>query len=209
MRTTVASDAIVQEITIKASAERIFEALTNPDQRVKWWGSEGRFQTTHMESDLRPGGRWVMRGIGMGGRPFSVVGEYRSIERPRLLVFTWLPDWQGDATESLVRFDLEEANGVTTVRLTHSGLVSETSRESHKGWPQILAWLRAYVEGCARRCSAQLEGGEVGGDLSDGVGRKAWAAISCGGMLGRYGDRPRLGSLSSCRKRNRIGIGLR
>ena len=41
MRTTVASDAIVQEITIKASAERIFEALTNPDQRVKWWGSEG------------------------------------------------------------------------------------------------------------------------------------------------------------------------
>ena len=147
MRTTVASDAIVQEITIKASAERIFEALTNPDQRVKWWGSEGRFQTTHMESDLRPGGRWVMRGIGMGGRPFSVVGEYRGIERPRLLVFTWLPDWQGDATESLVRFDLEEANGVTTVHLTHSGLVSETSRESHKGWPQILAWLRAYVEG--------------------------------------------------------------
>jgi hypothetical protein len=46
-----------------------------------------------------------------------------------------------------VRFDLEDANGVTTVRLTHSGLVSETSRESHKGWPQILAWLRAYVEG--------------------------------------------------------------
>lgn len=75
MRTTVASDAIVQEITIKASAERIFEALTNPDQRVKWWGSEGRFQTTHMESDLRPGGRWAMRGIGMGGRPFSVVGR--------------------------------------------------------------------------------------------------------------------------------------
>ena len=80
-----------------------------------------------------------------------------------------------------MRFDLEEASGVTTVRLTHSGLVSETSPESHKGWPQILAWLRAYVEGCARRCSAQLEGGEVGGDLSDGVGRKAWAAISCGG----------------------------
>jgi Activator of Hsp90 ATPase homolog 1-like protein len=62
MRTTVASDAIVQEITIKASAERIFEALTNPDQRVKWWGSEGRFQTTHMESDLRPGGRSAWAG---------------------------------------------------------------------------------------------------------------------------------------------------
>jgi uncharacterized protein YndB with AHSA1/START domain len=75
-----------------------------------------------------------------------VVGAYRRIERPRLLVFTWLPDWQGDATESLVRFDLEEKDGVTTVRLTHSGLASERARESHKGWSQILSWLRTYVE---------------------------------------------------------------
>jgi uncharacterized protein YndB with AHSA1/START domain len=140
------SDTIVKEISIRASAERIFEALTSPDQRVRWWGAEGRFQATHMESDLRPGGRWLMRGIGMGGRPFTVSGRYRDIERPRLLVFTWLPDWQDDAPESLVRFELEERDGVTTVRLTHSGLTSEASRASHQGWPQILAWLRAYVE---------------------------------------------------------------
>ena len=141
------SDTIVQEIAIKGSAERIFEALTHPGQRVRWWGAEGRFQTTHMESDLRPGGKWMMRGIGMGGKPFTVEGEYRQIERPRLLVFTWLPDWQEDASETIVRFDLEEKeDGVTTVRLTHSGLVSESSRASHKGWPQILTWLQAYVE---------------------------------------------------------------
>ena len=48
--------------------------------------------------------------------------------------------------ESVVRIELEEKNGVTTVRLTHSGLTSETSRISHRGWPQILTWLRAYVE---------------------------------------------------------------
>ena len=147
MSTTEASDTIIQEITIKGSAERIFDALTDPDQRVKWWGLKGRFETTHMESDLQPGGRWTMRGTGMGGRPFTVGGVYRSVERPRLLVFTWLPDWQGDATESLVRVELEEKEGVTKVRLTHSGLVSERARESHKGWPQILSWLRAYVEG--------------------------------------------------------------
>src|ERR1700739_370686 len=99
------SDTIVQEITINAPAERVFEALTNPDQRVKWWGAEGRFQTTHMESDLRPGGKWIMRGIGVGGKPFSVRGEYRKLERPHLLVFTWLPDWQENAPETLVRFD--------------------------------------------------------------------------------------------------------
>jgi uncharacterized protein YndB with AHSA1/START domain len=146
MSTTAISDKIVQEITIRGSAERIFEALTNPDQRMTWWGAKGRFQATQMESDLRPGGRWMMSGTGMGGRPFRVSGVYRSVERPRSLAFTWLPDWQGDATESLVRFDLEERDGVTTVRLTHSGLTSERSRESHKGWPQILSWLRTYVE---------------------------------------------------------------
>jgi uncharacterized protein YndB with AHSA1/START domain len=99
----------------KASAERIFEALTNPDERLKWWWrSEGRFEITHVESDLRPGGKWMIRGIGMGDKPLTVAGEYRKIERPRLLVFTWLPDWQEDATETLVRWDLEEKDGVTT-----------------------------------------------------------------------------------------------
>src|ERR1700730_1687697 len=135
MNPTSVSDTIIQEIMIRGAAELVFEALTNPSQRMKWWGAEGRLQTTHMESDLRPGGKWSMRGIGMG-KPFKVSGEYRQIDRPRLLVFTWLPDWQGDATESIVRFDLEENDGITTVRLTHSGLTTESSRTSHKGWPQ-------------------------------------------------------------------------
>lgn len=146
MNPTSVNDTIVQEIMIQAPAERIFEALTNPAQRIEWWGAEGRFQTTHMESDLRPGGKWMMRGNGVGGRPFTVVGEYRQIEPPRLLIFTWLPDWQGEDLETLVRFELTENSGLTTVRLTHSGLRTEISRLSHKGWPQILTWLRAYAE---------------------------------------------------------------
>jgi uncharacterized protein YndB with AHSA1/START domain len=146
MNPTSLNDTIVQEIVIKAPAERIFEALIDPAERIKWWGAEGRFQTTHMESDLHPGGKWMMRGNGVGGRPFTVMGEYRQIEPPRLLIFTWLPDWQGDAVETLVRFELTEHSGLTTVRLTHSGLTTESSRLSHKGWPQILTWLQAHSE---------------------------------------------------------------
>jgi uncharacterized protein YndB with AHSA1/START domain len=138
---------IIQEITIKALSDRVFVALTNPEQRMKWWGAEGRFKVTGIESDLRDGGKWLMRGTGMGGRPFIVQGVYREIERPRVLAFTWIPSWQDDALESLVRFDLEEKDGVTTVRLTHSGLTTESSRAQHRGWPDILAWLQAYVEG--------------------------------------------------------------
>jgi uncharacterized protein YndB with AHSA1/START domain len=147
MSTTDTGDTITKEIAIKASAERVFEALTEPQQRLKWWGADGAYRGTHMESDLRPGGKWLTRGVGRDGTTFSVAGEYRAIERPRVLAFTWLPSWEKNAPESLVRFDLDEKDGVTTVRLTHSGLTTEASRDHHKGWPQVLSWLRAYLEG--------------------------------------------------------------
>jgi uncharacterized protein YndB with AHSA1/START domain len=146
MTSTRTDDTIVKEITIRAPAERVFEALTNPEQRLKWWGAEGQYRGTHMESDLRLGGKWLTRGIGRGGNAFNVCGEYRAIERPRLLAFTWLPSWDESASESLVRFDLEERDGITTVRLTHSGLSSESARTRHQGWPQVLGWLKTFVE---------------------------------------------------------------
>jgi uncharacterized protein YndB with AHSA1/START domain len=142
----MAEDTIVEEIVINASAETVFAALTVPEERMRWWGADGRFKTTHVESDLKPGGKWLMRGIGVGGRPFTLQGVYREIDRPRLLVFTWLPSWQEGAFESLVRFDLAERGGVTMVRVTHSGLTTESSRAQHRGWPDILAWLKAYAE---------------------------------------------------------------
>jgi hypothetical protein len=40
---------------------------------------------------------------------------------------------------------LEENAGVTLVRVTHSGLTSANAR-NHRGWPEILAWLQAFVE---------------------------------------------------------------
>ncbi|MGA9431811.1 MAG: SRPBCC domain-containing protein [Xanthobacteraceae bacterium] len=140
-------DAIVEEIAIKAPAEGIFNALTDPAARVKWWGRKDRFETTAMDSDLRPGGPWTMRGIGMGGKPFTITGVYRIVDRPRAIAFTWLPDWDEEATETLVRFDLDERDGVTTVRVTHSGFASAGSRARHQGWPQILSWLQGYAEG--------------------------------------------------------------
>jgi uncharacterized protein YndB with AHSA1/START domain len=150
MNPTATSDTIVQEITIQGSADRIFQALTDPYQRVKWWGSQGLFQATHMESDLRPGGIWMMRATGTEGRPFTVRGEYQQILPARLLVFTWIRGGEDDPTESTVRFDLNESDGATTVRVTHSGLVTETLRAANNRWPLILSLLQAYVQQHAR-----------------------------------------------------------
>ena len=93
-------EAIVQEITINAPAARVFEAPVDPTQRMRWWGQKGRFETTNVESDLRPGGRWLMSGLGMG-RPFKVEGVYQIIERPRVLALSWLPSWDEEATETV------------------------------------------------------------------------------------------------------------
>lgn len=43
MTTVSADNVVIKEIAIKAPARRTFEALTNPDQRKEWWGTEGRF----------------------------------------------------------------------------------------------------------------------------------------------------------------------
>jgi len=147
MNPNQSSDAILQEITINAPADRIFEAIINPNERVKWWGTKGRFQATHMESDLRPGGKWKMSGTGMGDKPFTIVGTYQEIDPPRLLVSTWLADWHEDAPETIVRFELEEADGATTVRLTHSGFTTDSQRENYRGWGLLLSLLQGYVTG--------------------------------------------------------------
>jgi uncharacterized protein YndB with AHSA1/START domain len=142
---TVSEDTIVQEIAIKSPAERVFAALTKPEELVKWWGVAGKFHATQVESDLRAGGKWVMHGVGADGKSFVVSGLYREVERPRVLVMTWNREGEG-WPESQVRWDLEERTGVTTVRLTHSGLTSERMRMQHQGWPMILKLLAAHVE---------------------------------------------------------------
>jgi uncharacterized protein YndB with AHSA1/START domain len=81
--------------------------------------------------------------IGGRGTETVVSGEYREIVRPHLVVFTWIRE---DAVETLVRWDLQEKDGVTTVRVTHSGLASEQLRTRNDGWPMILGLLHEYVE---------------------------------------------------------------
>jgi uncharacterized protein YndB with AHSA1/START domain len=144
MNLTTQNEPIVEEITIKGSATRIFEAIANPEERLRWWGAEGIYKSTAMDSDLRVGGKWMMKGVARGNK-FTCHGQYTRIAPPLLLEFTWNPSWQGETTESLVRFDLSENDGVTTVRVTHSGL-TPTAHEVHKGWPQVLSWLKGYLE---------------------------------------------------------------
>ncbi len=76
MNQTSTSDTIRKEIAINAPAERVFEALVDPNQRLQWWG-HGPYRMTHAESDLRPGGKWELH-VEADGRTTSARGEYRA-----------------------------------------------------------------------------------------------------------------------------------
>ncbi len=142
MKDVKSRDAVGAEITINAPADRVFAAITDPRQRVQWWGVPGKFQVTQMESELRLGGPWTMSGTG-GGKPFALKGEYTIIEPPRLLEFTWRSEWE---PQTIVRFELTEKDGVTTVSVTHSGFADEEARGRYQGWPWLLSLLRSHVE---------------------------------------------------------------
>jgi uncharacterized protein YndB with AHSA1/START domain len=77
---SLTSNPVVEEITIGASAERVFEALVNPAERVKWWGDEGSFRTTHMESDLRP---WGEMGDARSAPGRRALYDHRRVSRDR------------------------------------------------------------------------------------------------------------------------------
>ena len=141
-------DKIVQEVVIKAPAERIFRALTKPDELLKWWRAEGRFKVLTAECDLQPGGKWRMKVAGACSDEAStstVYGQYQTIESPHLLTYTWIRENE-DFPETLVRWDLVEKDGYTTVRVTHSGLITENLRTRNNGWPLIVTLLKAYMD---------------------------------------------------------------
>ena len=143
-----AVEALVQEIDIHAPADRVFRALTRPEDLLQWWAAEGRFRATEVESDLRPGGKWRMRVEGACGADAScsiVSGTYLEIATPHLLVFTWLRENEDD-WETTVRWELTERDGVTTARVTHSGFTSERMRNRNSGWVLIKELLRNYSE---------------------------------------------------------------
>ena len=140
------ADAVVSEIHIAAPPERVFQALVDPAHVPEWWGQSGVYRCTSFASDLRPGGKWRSAGLGPDGSPFEVSGQYVEIDRPHLLVYTWIASWTGDV-QTMVRWELEPTATGTLVRIRHSGLAAHPELgRSYSGWPRMLGWLRAFLE---------------------------------------------------------------
>jgi uncharacterized protein YndB with AHSA1/START domain len=103
------SDEIISEIHIAAQPDRVFQALVDPEQVVKWWGQGGVYRCTEFAADLRTGGKWHSAGVGPDGGRFEVTGEYVEVDPPRVLAYTWIASWTGDV-KTTVRWELEPTN---------------------------------------------------------------------------------------------------
>jgi uncharacterized protein YndB with AHSA1/START domain len=146
-------DAIVSEMHIAAPAERVFQALVDPEQLIRWWNSD-ECQTEFFEMDARPGGKWRFgtrnSTLNVNGvSRFFCQGEVLEFDPPRLLAYTWIANWHDDkARRTVVRWELTPAKDGTHMKVTHSGLAQEAvARKDYSGgWPGVVESLKKFVE---------------------------------------------------------------
>jgi uncharacterized protein YndB with AHSA1/START domain len=138
----LAQGVIRAEIEINAPPEKVFEALTDPAQLEQWWGSADYYRTRNWVSDLRPGGERSGDAIGADGKVAKVRGEYRVVDKPRLLEFTWEPSWD-DFVRTVVRAEITRTDRGSVLVIEHSGFApGSRSCEGHaQGWGRVLGWL--------------------------------------------------------------------
>jgi uncharacterized protein YndB with AHSA1/START domain len=141
------SDVLIVQLTIDATAERLFDAWTTPAQLVEWWGPAG-VKCTAAEVDLRAGGRYRIANLLPDGNTLWIVGEFERIERPNLLVYSWrlepAPGAGGASERVTVRF-LPQGD-MTEVVVTHERIATPAMKAQHKqGWVGCLAGLKHYL----------------------------------------------------------------
>ena len=152
------SDTQVYKVYIKASPERIWEAITNPawNQRYGYRGIT--------ELDLRPGGRVVGRSnagmIAAGAPEVGVDGEVVEVDPPHRLVQTFRmlmdPNLAAEGFTTLTYELTEGKDGVTALTVTHEltgapGLARMMAGAFEElgaggGWAWVLSDLKSLLE---------------------------------------------------------------
>jgi uncharacterized protein YndB with AHSA1/START domain/DNA-binding transcriptional ArsR family regulator len=136
-----ADTAAVFEIFIKATPERLWEAITDPKMRAKYsFGVE-------TNSDWTPGSKYT---ASVPGVIDIAEGENVEVDPPRRLVQTFNALWSDEVKAegtSRVTWEIEPV-GDDSCRLTvvHDELRPGAHGELYGGWPQILSGLKTLLE---------------------------------------------------------------
>lgn len=145
---TATTNSLVVSQTIRADAERLFRAWTDPEELRHWWRMEEKgWVFAGASIDLRVGGRYRLKMTSPEGKTHVAVGVYREIQRPARLVFTW--DWEEESMrvgETLVTVEFKGSGNQTEVVLTHERFADPARVARHEqGWGQMLRMLDRSV----------------------------------------------------------------
>jgi len=72
-------------LEIRAAAEQIFAAISDPDRLARWWGPAG-FTNTFAVCDFKNGGRWSLVMHGPDGKSYPNENVFAEIEPLRKVV---------------------------------------------------------------------------------------------------------------------------
>ncbi|WP_246266603.1 ArsR/SmtB family transcription factor [Nonomuraea typhae] len=138
---TTTIPAYVYVTYIRASAEQVWQALTDADLTARYWGHAN-------VSDWQPGSPWEHRRTD-GSDAADVVGEVLATEPPKRLVITFedSPEEVGRRDPSVVTFLLEPHQDIVRLTVTHENLPNQDMyRGIAHGWPAVLANLKSLLE---------------------------------------------------------------
>src|SRR5215470_8735053 len=133
---------VVEEIHVRASIEKTFEALLEQIGPLNEVPEKGPMP---MKLEAWPGGRWY-RDLGDGNGHFWATVQ--AIKRPTLLEF-YGPLFMSYPVSSNVQYRLSEEPGGTLIKFHHTalGLIQDEHRAGvGKGWGHINASVRKRAE---------------------------------------------------------------
>jgi len=134
------------------TVERLWQAITRPDQLAQWFGPEGtRIGTCDL--DFTRTGPWFCIMIGReSGREFKASGQVTSVRPPEGgagsvgLTWAWHDDTDTRGSESHVTFTVERTDSGARLILVHRGLPTVESAQDHsRGWLSTINSLDAFL----------------------------------------------------------------
>lgn len=128
-----------------ASAERLWQAWTDPQALMRWFGPAETRRVLLAQTDVRTGGEYHVAFSTEDGLEHYASGEYREVHPHRRLVFTWA--WR-DAPEetSLITLEFTPTQDGTQLAFLQTPFVDQATRDGHEhGWSGALERLTEYL----------------------------------------------------------------
>ena len=135
------------EKVLQAPVERVFAACVEPVRLAQWWGP-ARFTTPGLELDACNGGRYRITMQPPAGDAFHLRGEFREVDPPRRLVYTFV--WEEPAPDDQETVVTLSFLGGEATRLVvdHGPFATEARRALHEaGWTESLERLEEFLAG--------------------------------------------------------------